>query len=222
MAFYSNLRNPVVTVSPVVPNQEMTVILDPKAGILDASDVVDAVTGATLQATVKLWRLDSGYWMSKSGTFKGILVPPDTAVAVEVSATGYATWYYPGFADVSRRRNHQPSVGPEDDDFHCTAVCGEVNRSRGRGCRTATRLKRAAALLACLLSASGGAHAQAYIDLTTEFAQPSGSPGFGPGVGSGAHAAGTALPIEVTLQDFLFHSYRAFRTGDGSASISFQ
>jgi Carboxypeptidase regulatory-like domain len=102
MAFYSNLKNPVVTVSPVVPNQEMTVIRDPKAGILDASDVFDAVTGAPVQATVKLRRLDSGYWMSTSSTFKSILVPPDTGVAVEVSAPGYATWYYPGSADGSR------------------------------------------------------------------------------------------------------------------------
>jgi hypothetical protein len=102
MAFYSNLRNPVVTVSSVVPNQQMTVILDPKAGVLDASEVVDAMTGAPVQATVKLRRLDSGYWMSTSSTFKNILVPPDTAVAVEVSAPGYTTWYYPGSADESR------------------------------------------------------------------------------------------------------------------------
>ena len=71
-----------------------------------------------------------------------------------------------------------------------------------RVCRASAGLKRASALLACLLSASGGAHAQTYIDLTTEFSQPSGSPGFGPGVGSGAHSARIALPMEVTLQDF--------------------
>jgi Carboxypeptidase regulatory-like domain len=102
LAFYSNLKIPTVSVSPIVPDQEVTIVLEPKAGILDASDVVDAITGAPIQATVKLRRVDSGYWMSTSSTVNNILVAPDTAVAIEVSAPGYATWYYPGSTDASR------------------------------------------------------------------------------------------------------------------------
>jgi hypothetical protein len=102
MAFYSNPKPPTVTVSPILSSQDLTIVLGPKAGVLDASAVVDAVTGAHVDAVVTLRRVDSGSGIMTSSMVKNLLVPSVTPVTLEVNAQGYATWYYPGTTDASK------------------------------------------------------------------------------------------------------------------------
>jgi hypothetical protein len=103
LAFYSNLNVPVVTVTSLVPTQNVTIHLGPRAGVIEVAAIIDAGTGKAIVApSVTLRRTENGLWLKASGTQKSILIPSRTKVSIEVEAEGYQVWHYPGDTDASR------------------------------------------------------------------------------------------------------------------------
>ena len=97
-AFYGAGHPLTVTLSAEAPEASVVIKLGPKAGLLTGK-IADAVTGAPLGATFKMWHLGKESTdLSTSGhPDYRVLIPPDIDVAVEVHLDGYETWYYPGY-----------------------------------------------------------------------------------------------------------------------------
>lgn len=92
-SFYHKVYVPEVTLTPAAPSVEVRVRLGAKAGILSGI-TQDAVTGAPVNATIKLIRADSpGDWLSTSQPPNyRVLLPIGSAVLVHISGEGYKTW----------------------------------------------------------------------------------------------------------------------------------
>jgi hypothetical protein len=96
---------PHVTLTPHEPVAKVQIQFAWKAALL-AGRVTDATTGAPLQTTFTLSRQpDSSSETYSTGQFADykVLLPPDTAIYIEVSADGYKTWYFVGGAITSGR-----------------------------------------------------------------------------------------------------------------------
>lgn len=95
--FHSNGRQPRPVLSPSVPKVAVLVVVGPRAGTI-TGPVSDAVTGKPVNATFHMWRASRPEAFLDEGAASPcrILVPPDVEVGVEVHASGYEVWYYPG------------------------------------------------------------------------------------------------------------------------------
>ena len=91
---------PVVTLKAASPTASVSIHLRPKAGAIQSISVVDAVTGMEMNsAAITLRRAaEPAIFVETSTTLRPILVPSNTDVSVEITATGYKGW--PG--------NHEP------------------------------------------------------------------------------------------------------------------
>lgn len=94
-AFYSNLEVPTVALGPLFPTADVTVRFAPKAGILDITSVVDAVTGKSLReaSAVTLKRIDNpNFSITASASASHLFLPALTRVTIEINAQGYKPW----------------------------------------------------------------------------------------------------------------------------------
>ncbi|MGD1105339.1 MAG: carboxypeptidase-like regulatory domain-containing protein [Terriglobia bacterium] len=85
---------PVVTLELASPTAVVTIHLPPKAGAIQSISVVDAVTGMEMNsAAITLRRAaEPTHFVGTSTTMTPILVPSNTDVSVEITATGYKSW----------------------------------------------------------------------------------------------------------------------------------
>ena len=95
--FYSNASAPRIRLTPQNQSATVTLNLGPKAGVVRGT-IVDGVTGAPVDASVRLWRISNpNFWLEKPLRSQYLLlIPPNASIGMEVSAEGYASWYYPG------------------------------------------------------------------------------------------------------------------------------
>jgi hypothetical protein len=104
MAFYGNSRVPVVSLSPSSPTKIVTVRLEPKAGIVGISSVVDAATFENIKTAAITLRRDENrdLFITASATMTRLLTPSGVKTRIEIRAVGYEDWYYPGYSDPSK------------------------------------------------------------------------------------------------------------------------
>jgi hypothetical protein len=102
-AFYSNHIFATATLTPDVPVASLILKVGPAAGVV-VGVVTDPENGP-IGATFLLRRAaDPDNWISLSQRPDyRIMVPPGVDVLLEVSATGFKTWYYGGPSDSLRR-----------------------------------------------------------------------------------------------------------------------
>jgi hypothetical protein len=103
-AFYGNLKVPKVLLTPSSAIQNVTIHLEPKAGIVDVNSVVSAATWESIKAASVTLRRDenTNFFITASPTMTRLLVPSGVKISIEIRAVGYEDWYYPGYADASR------------------------------------------------------------------------------------------------------------------------
>jgi hypothetical protein len=104
LAFYGNLKVPTVLLTPSSAIQNVTIHLEPKAGIVDLNSVVNAATWESIKtAAVTLRRAENtNFFMTASTTMTRLLVPSGVKISIEIRAVGYEDWYYPGYSDATR------------------------------------------------------------------------------------------------------------------------
>jgi hypothetical protein len=103
-AFYSNFKVPTVSLTPSSAIQNVTIRLEPKAGVLVVNSVVDGATWESIKTAAVTLRRDenTNLFMTTSATMARLLVPSGVKASIEIRAVGYEDWYYPGYADASR------------------------------------------------------------------------------------------------------------------------
>ncbi|MFI5176280.1 MAG: carboxypeptidase regulatory-like domain-containing protein [Terriglobia bacterium] len=112
--FYDNGKHTSATLTPRHPVAEVRIEVGPKAGTL-VGFVSDAITGAPLNATLKLGRAaDPHNWVSTSlPPHYRVLVPPSVDIQLEVYSPGYSTWHYGATADPTQYHPLQMASGTE-------------------------------------------------------------------------------------------------------------
>jgi hypothetical protein len=103
--YNSNDSVATVTLTSESPNAYVVLKMAPKAAVLEGT-LKDVLTGEVLKGALVMERV--GMPQSQMGTSIGsnfkILVPADADVLLEVRVPGYATWYFPGTATISKRK----------------------------------------------------------------------------------------------------------------------
>jgi hypothetical protein len=84
---------PLVTLQPASPVVTLTLRLPPKAGAIESISVVDAMTGMKMNAAITARRVaEPAIFFMTSTTMTPVLVPSNTDVSIEISASGYKPW----------------------------------------------------------------------------------------------------------------------------------
>lgn len=85
---------PLVTLQPASPVVTVTLRLPPKAGAIESISVVDAVTGREMNSAAITARrvAEPAIFFMTSTTMTPVLLPSNTDVSIEISATGYKPW----------------------------------------------------------------------------------------------------------------------------------
>ena len=122
-SFYAQVPLLTATITRTLPVADVQVRLGPRAGIL-AGSVKNAITGAPVNASIKLLRVASpDKWISTSvAPNYRVLLPAGTEVLLEVSAPGFKPWN-PGHPlllqsgvelrlNVALQPSHDPSLHP--------------------------------------------------------------------------------------------------------------
>jgi hypothetical protein len=92
-SFYSNDVFPTASVTPNAPIADLQIQLGPRAGTLTGS-ISDGASGAPISADLKLIRAEAPKkWISIGvAPLYRVLVPSNTEVLLEVTASGFKTW----------------------------------------------------------------------------------------------------------------------------------
>lgn len=92
--FYGVDGFPVVNLKPGLPTVAVTIHLPPTAGAIQSISVIDATTGQKLEsAAITLRRVaDPDAFIQTSTTVKPILIPSNTEVSIQITASGYKAW----------------------------------------------------------------------------------------------------------------------------------
>jgi carboxypeptidase family protein len=103
-AFYSHQVFTTVTLMANAPAADVALKVGPKAGVL-LGTVTDNATKQPIATTFTLRRVGApDEWISvgQRSDYR-VLVPASTKISLEISATGYKTWYYGGDSDPAKR-----------------------------------------------------------------------------------------------------------------------
>lgn len=103
-AFYSNQAFATVTLMENSPAANVALKVGPKAGVLWGT-AIDNATKQPIATTFTLRRVRApDEWISvgQRSDYR-VLVPASTEISLEISATGYKTWYYGGDSDPAKR-----------------------------------------------------------------------------------------------------------------------
>jgi hypothetical protein len=112
--FYAPSSLPTVILRRKSPSSSVTIRLGPKAGAIEAVEIVDSKTGREVIGVITLQRgTDQKTTMEASTTQKPILIPSESQVRVAVAASGYKPWPASGAPNGAGILRLRPGEGVE-------------------------------------------------------------------------------------------------------------